>query len=256
MKKVFDMKKWILIFLSLHSFSVWAQEEITSSDLLISEPPPAEATFVESKSKFEAAELQLNVSQSSAATLIPIFGLTYFGYAGEGAGDTKTDKKISGGFLFDLGRSDLILETGLMVLSAGAKTVQRSTSAADIYDVEINTTYLAAPILAKFYGTGVSQNFYIKGGAMPALLLAANARGVSQIDRKTLSRDVSDSVTSYDLVAVAGVGAEFVISPKSSLVLDATYNRGLINAASRGSSAYNQGVSLFAGFTVGLEPNN
>ncbi len=192
------------------------------------------------------------------------------GYIGATTSDDTSGSNIqhgfSGGFLFDfLGAGYLNLETGIFVSQQGfsyGTTGVTKVSGTDISALQNQTvvgklTYVAIPILAKINLAGRPLNTpFIIAGVSPQYLLS-NDISIEGTDStgKTLSysADMHDyDPPMYDVTGVIGFGGSFRYSDATSLLLQATYNRGFIPIGNTDSKFYNQSILFTLGFGVDL----
>ena len=158
----------------------------------------------------------------------PQLGISSFEYSKRGAGDART--RLSGGVTAEFGGAARKLETGLLLLQSGSRAVL-----ADGSEAEINASYLTIPMLAKLrvFATR-AQSWYAKLGFMPAF-------------------EVTDSpANGIDVLGVAGLGGRLYFNRTTDFLLEASYNRGLIDALRTAGAAYNQGFVVMAGMSFRL----
>lgn len=149
--------------------------------------------------------------------LNPQIGVSSFDYS-EGVKE-EANSKLSGGLTVEFGRGMLKMETGALVLQTA------------------ETTYLTIPMNAKIrFAQMTSQQWYGKFGFMPAFEIGT--------DKDTNNIDVIGSL---------GIGGRLEFTKKADFLIEATYNRGLIDAISsaRGENL-NQGFLVLAGMSFSI----
>lgn len=159
--------------------------------------------------------------------LNPQLGLSSFEKSG--AGGNNGQEQFMGGLTVEFGESVRKLETGLLLMPVNAK----------INGQDVNSTYLAIPMLAKLrlanYG---AQSWYAKFGFLTAFETSSN-------------RD--SETNNIDVLASVGAGGRLVMTKRSDFIIEATYNRGMLDSLRSGSSTtYNQGFLVMAGMSIGL----
>jgi hypothetical protein len=84
-----------------------------------------------------------------------------------------------------------------------------------------------------------SQSWFIKAGAMTMF---------------ELNSSNNKATNNLDVMGTLGVGGRFAFTRKADLVVDATYNRGMLNAirSNQVGSTYNQGFLVMAGLSFNL----
>jgi len=133
-------------------------------------------------------------------------------------------------------------ESGLVFNRFGG---QKSVS--DI-KVEIRLDYLSVPVVGKFNFSGdASRTAFLKAGFLPGVLVGKEAT----LTKGSTTVSSSDfGVKSTDLPAVAGLGAAFPVSMNNSMILEATYVRGLTNISENSdANTRNEGFIISAGLT-------
>jgi hypothetical protein len=154
----------------------------------------------------------------------PQLGVSSFEYS-EG-GDGGSQPKLSGGVTFEFGgKADRKIETGLLLLQTGSSG--------------IDSSYLTIPMMAKLRVAKLrAQTWYGKFGFMPAFEVASSDDGATN---------------NIDVITSLGMGGRFPFDRKSDFILEATYNRGLLDSL-KGTTgqAYNQGFLVMAGLSFNL----
>jgi hypothetical protein len=150
-------------------------------------------------------------------------GYSAFEYVGNQSG--KSVSKLSGGLTVDFGSGPRLLETGLMVLETGRQVLGE----------QVTSTYLALPMAAKLRLLNhPAQSWYAKFGFTSAFELGSN--------RNDLTNDL-------DVLLVAGLTAKLRFTREADLILDATYNRGTLDALRADGRTFNQGFLFLAGLS-------
>lgn len=161
--------------------------------------------------------------------VIPQLGVSSFGYDGAG---TEGDPGVSGGITFEVGDKSRVIETGVIYMSTSAQGVGNFESES------LTAGYLALPLMAKFYTSGTSdKGLYLKGGMLTAFLASEDSQG---------------RLNPFDLIASAGVGAKLDITRDYKMIIEGTYNYGLMDALDSDEEAYNRGLMVTAGVVFGL----
>src|SRR5262249_35610126 len=101
----------------------------------------------------------------------------------------------------------------------------------------VNTSELAIPLMAKIrFIQTPSQAWYFKFGATTTFQTGSN---------------YSSQTSTFDVLMGAGVGARLPVSQKMDLLVEATYNRGMIDAL-RGVAGVSEGLLFFTGLSIAL----
>lgn len=169
--------------------------------------------------KFKDLDMHLN----------PQIGVSSFEYSKNTGGGGQ---HLSGGTTAEFGGPARKLETGLLFLRTGADAVLSNGTTA-----HLTTSYLALPMMAKLRILSMrSQSWYAKFGFTTAL---------------RMTRDNQNATNAADVLAGAGLAGRFPLSQKMDFVVDATYNRGLLEAVRTSAGAnYNQGFVVLAGVSI------
>jgi len=158
----------------------------------------------------------------------PQLGVSSFEYSHNSGGGQQ---RLIGGATAEFGNESRKLETGLIFLQTGADaTINNGT-------VErINTSYLTLPMMAKLRIMQMrAQSWYFKFGFATALRLNTNDTAATN---------------SADVLAGIGLAGRFALAKKSDFIVEATYNRGLMEAIhTQDTTAYNQGFVILAGLS-------
>lgn len=149
--------------------------------------------------------------------LNPQLGVSSFEYSGKNAGEAK--QKLSGGVTVEFGASQRKLETGLVVLQTQGSTL------------------LTLPMMAKLRVLSMrAQSWYGKFGFMPAFEISSSRKDTNNID----------------VLGSIGAGGRLMFNQKSDFIIEATYNRGLMDGLRGGGENYNQGFLVMAGMSFNI----
>ncbi len=147
----------------------------------------------------------------------PQLGVSNFEYSGKDTGTAK--QKLSGGLTFEFGGAERKLETGFLALQAQGSTL------------------LTLPMMAKLRVISMrAQSWYGKFGFMPAFELSSSRADTNKID----------------VIGAIGAGGRLMFTKKSDFIIEATYNRGLMDGLRGGGQNYNQGVLVMAGMSFNI----
>jgi hypothetical protein len=178
--------------------------------------------------------------------LIPEVGATFFTVTGGDAVIPKSQKKLGGGLLVNVGLShSMELQTGLMYMQEGTLPKDMGDSAlSDDPRTAIAAYYLLTPIFAKYpiWRFTEHSSFSIKGGIAPALL--ANSQSNTSVYQTTIS-----DVNSFDFQVLAGAEGDFSLSKGIGLELNLLFDRGLL-PLSHQTSIFNQGWYIGSGLII------
>lgn len=163
--------------------------------------------------------------------LNPQLGVSSFDYSRNSGGDART--RLSGGLTVEFGGPMRKLETGLLLLQSGSSALLKTGE-----EAQINSSYLSIPMVAKLRVLQMrAQSWYGKFGFMPAFEVASSR----------------DSLTNnMDVFTTLGLGGRFYFNPKTDIVVEATYNRGMIDSLKQAGMSYNNGFMVMAGMSFDL----
>jgi hypothetical protein len=149
--------------------------------------------------------------------LNPQLGVSSFEYSG--SAKTSTKQKLSGGATVEFGGDVRKLETGLLVVQGA------------------DSSYMTLPMMAKLRVMNMkAQNWYGKFGFAPAFEMSNNKR-----------------TNNIDILGTIGAGGRLYINKKTDFIIEATFNRGLIEAVrSASDNNYNQGFLVLAGVSLAI----
>ncbi|MGE4132752.1 MAG: outer membrane beta-barrel protein [Bdellovibrionales bacterium] len=210
----------------MKSAAIWALGLFTV--LTVGQPSWAQ----ESTSTMSMDEAAPNSLSDLNLNLNPQLGVSSFEYS---RGSTKSGSGISGGVTFEMGQPARKLETGLLILQTERSVKLPKSSEA----VDLRSTYLAIPMMAKIRVASLgAQSWYGKFGFLSAFEMNSNRDSATQ---------------NYDVMAAIGGGGRFMVTRGTEFLLEATFNRGLIDSLrSANGSSYNQGFLVSAGLSFGL----
>jgi hypothetical protein len=163
--------------------------------------------------------------------LVPEIGMSSMGYTGKMAGDNG--QGLSAGLTTEIG------ETKARLLEAGVLLVNTTSTAAigpHGTNETISTSQLGIPLMAKlrFIDTK-SQSWYFKVGAITTFQTNSNQANTN----------------SFDVLGALGLGARVPLDRKMDILIEATYNRGIMNAF-LDESGVQEGVLVFTGISIAL----
>lgn len=149
--------------------------------------------------------------------LNPQLGVSSFEYSG--SAKTSTKQKLSGGATVEFGGDVRKLETGLLVVQGA------------------DSSYMTLPMMAKLRVMNMkAQNWYGKFGFAPAFEMSNNKR-----------------TNNIDILGTIGAGGRLYMNKKTDFIIEATFNRGLIEAVrSASDNNYNQGFLVLAGVSLAI----
>lgn len=147
----------------------------------------------------------------------PQAGISSFEYSG--SAKTATKQKVSGGATVEFGGEVRKMETGLLLIQGA------------------DSPYLTLPMMAKLRVMKMrAQNWYGKFGFAPAFRTSNNK-----------------STNALDVLGTIGAGGRLYMTRKTDFIIEATYNRGLIEAVrSSVDNNYNQGFLVLAGVSLSI----
>lgn len=149
--------------------------------------------------------------------LNPQAGVSSFEYSGKNAGQSK--EKLSGGLTVEFGGAPRKLETGLVVLQTQGSTL------------------LTLPMMAKLRVLSMrAQSWYGKFGFMPAFEVSSSRNDTNKID----------------VLGSVGAGGRLMFTKSSDFIIEATYNRGLMDGLRGSGENYNQGFLVMAGMSFNI----
>lgn len=149
----------------------------------------------------------------------PQIGLSNFEHTNKGGSRSSA----AFGVTADLGQTEMRkLETGLLILQTGSDAA--------------SATYLTIPMMAKLRIIAAkAQSWYAKFGFAPAFeIQSTNKRATNNID----------------VLMGAGLGGRLVFTKNMDFIVEATYNRGLMDNVRGGKDNYNQGVLVLGGVSI------
>ncbi len=124
------------------------------------------------------------------------------------------------------GYRNLGLGTDLLYIVKGG-TLKINSSATESRSFDFRLAYFQVPVFINFYFVGRDKfKPYLNLGYAPAFLLNAT---ISELPDKTDSEGVKDWFASQHGSFVLGLGADFKVSPRNRMTLDARFDLGLNN---------------------------
>jgi len=185
--------------------------------LTLVEPVLAQSTEAAGSSSLSMEEVREPRLSDLGMKLNPQLGVSSFEYSGKNAGEAK--QKLSGGVTVEFGASQRKLETGLVVLQTQGSTL------------------LTLPMMAKLRVLSMrAQSWYGKFGFMPAFEISSSRKDTNNID----------------VLGSIGAGGRLMFNQKSDFIIEATYNRGLMDGLRGGGENYNQGFLVMAGMSFNI----
>ncbi len=187
----------------------------------------AATAYAQSEGHYTSAKVAS--ARKTLSQVTPVF--SYSGTILDGDSTQNLDGQNAGigaGVLFDIGRSDLVFETGFLYRQMGGpayllteqEAVDRGSTRMAA-DLELN--YAIIPLMGKYYVNGRNDaSFFVKGGIQPSLLIFREARLKNPIvtDVKDLSH-----INDFDLIGAVGGGLQIPLNDTTMFVFDATYIR-------------------------------
>jgi hypothetical protein len=162
--------------------------------------------------------------------IVPQLGMSSMQYTGAGGG--SPGQGFAGGVTTELGTSKARLaETGILFIqsNAGANIGPNGSSQT------VSSSEIAIPLMAKIrFIDSRTQSWYFKIGATTTFETATNA-----------------NTSAFDILAGGGVGVRLPVSKKMDLLVEATYNRGMLDAL-QNAGGVTEGVLGFIGLSIGL----
>lgn len=181
----------------------------------------------EGRSELKLESQSEDLPSDYKVSLVPQVGMASMSYTGKMKGDKG--QGFSGGLTTELGSSKArLLEVGLLFV--------QSKSTVNDTNQTISTSQLGIPLMAKLRFIDMkSQSWYAKIGALTTFQTSSN-------EKETRSMDVLGSV---------GVGARVPLERKMDILIEATFNRGIMNAFLNETSVQ-EGLLVFTGISIAL----
>ncbi len=207
-----------LLVRSLASASVMISVLTAVQPVLADETSTSRAAVGEEQGPNSLSDLGMRIN--------PQLGISSFEYSGT---SSAAKEKFSGGATVEFGQGMRKLETGLLLIQAGGQTTVGKTR------TDIRSSWLTLPMLAKIRVMQMqSQSWYAKLGFMSAFEVGSNNNAATN---------------NIDVLGTIGAGGRFVFSKNADFIVEATYNRGLLDALSSQSDTYSQGFLVMAGLS-------
>lgn len=163
--------------------------------------------------------------------LNPQVGVSSFEYSGRNG----SAQRLTGGATAEFGEGIRRMEAGLLLVQAGGKaTLSRGTTQ------DVQSTFLTIPMMAKIRIMQMhAQSWFLKGGVMTAFEVGSNSNGATN---------------NLDVLVSLGLGGRFLFTKNADFIIEATFNRGLLQASrtGQGSADFNQGALILAGLSFRL----
>ena len=161
----------------------------------------------------------------------PQVGVSNFEYSGKNGGGKQ---QPTGGVTLEFGGASRKFETGMLLMQTSADATLNNGETATV-----NVTYLTLPMMAKLRVLAMkNQSWYAKFGALTALTVGSSDRNIT---------------SGADVMAAVGLGGRFTFTQKSDFIVEATYNKGLLESLNTTSgSSYNQGFVVLAGVSFNI----
>lgn len=198
------------------------------------------------KKLFVAIVLVLGAQvHAESMTISPVIGLTSMSIKGSDISGSRSGSQLGAHLNFDVGVANMLLETGLLYMQAGAK------NDAILASTEYELDYLALPIGVQYNLSGDAKSYwYLRGGATLAYLMSAKSK-TTLLGSTTGGGDIKDQTNSFDLMPYVGIGSMWEVGSGGKLGLDFNYTRGLLKVF-KDQASNNDGfiVNLSYGFSI------
>jgi hypothetical protein len=160
----------------------------------------------------------------------PQIGVSNFEYSEKSAGDSQN--QLSGGVTVEFGGAPRKVETGLLILQTESAAQLKSGN------TSIRQTMLGIPMMAKLRLVSMkAQSWYGKFGVMPAFEMSSNE---------------GQQTNNIDVISTLGIGGRLEFTRKADFVIEATYNRGFLDALRTDGTSHNQGFLVLAGMSFNI----
>ena len=172
------------------------------------------------------SETQITTTKETRTNSLPFRVIPVAGAASFNTRPTVDMNNFNNGFAVgvfaDFGEGPIAFETGVISLNTRTNQTGEGTR-----NISVNSW--GVPILAKFHLGIPNQGMFAKLGGMPF----------------SASGDASE----FNVMAVGGIGGHIPLSPRTSIVLEGTYNRLF---SSSGSLTDYQGVAFLGGLSLSI----
>ncbi len=204
----------VLLILSTVAKPIWAQDDTATSRVAVEDDG----------GPARLSDLGTHIN--------PQLGVSSFEYSGVRGGSKQ---KLSGGATVEFGEGMRRLETGLLFVQSGGRAELEDGS-----KVVVSSSYIALPMLAKIRVAQLkSQSWFLKTGFLTAFEASSSNNSLTN---------------NIDVLGSLGASGRFVFTKQSDFIVEATYNRGFMEAVRSSSSRsdYNQGILVMAGVSFKL----
>lgn len=195
-----------------------------------------------------ASTMHQSENPSIISRITPSVSVIESTYTGSNTSNTQSKIGFGAGLTVDIGRSNIVLETGILYRELGA-TENYDTQYGNL-KITADLNYLAIPILAKAYFNDPQKNsFYLKGGLLPSFLISKKGTvsdGTNSISTSNLT------VNNFDFAGTAGAGVKLAMDRTTSLIFEADAVRGFTNVSTNGGELYNAYLTLSGGVSIEL----
>jgi len=180
--------------------------------------------------------------------ITPEVAVTATSFEGSIADDVQPLTAIGAGARVDIGRDQLVFETGFGYRRFGAVTSYKNTAYAT--ETQYKLDYFILPLMGKYYFTNRSDStFFVRAGVVPAYLFHKEA--TTETEGRPARTEYDIPTREMDVFAAGGFGVNIYLNPTSFAVIEGTYMRGL-SPVMTGSNLYNSGFSGQIGLGIFL----
>ncbi len=178
-----------------------------------------------------------------AQRVIPAFQLIIANNVGSDSDGLSSKTGIGIGATVDLGKSDFVIETGLMYRMMGTYR--------DIDSTTLSLSYLTVPINAKYYlmPAQASVSPFVKAGFLPSINIGASSSRPA-INGFAAQNGSVNNVNTMDLGFDVGAGVKFNVADSTSILGELNYSRSFTRIFDS-FMTYNSAFTIQAG--VGIE---
>jgi hypothetical protein len=179
------------------------------------------------------------------------------------------DKRLGtgAGVTVDIGRSNLVLETGLLYQQLGSDISSIPIPGFNFIGAlsggpELKLDYLAIPIEAKYYFSGQEKSsWYVKGGLIPSFLVSKYAEISSQVfgyqnggfgwrEQTTSTNDVP--ANNIVVPVIIGIGGKMNVSDHIAIILETTYQYSMTPIFTDSPNSTISAISFTTGLDIDL----
>lgn len=176
----------------------------------------------------------------------PQLALNSATFAGNDSGNTKSKMAPSLGVAVDvdINQNDLMFETGVLYNNTGA--ILPVDSDVLSLSLDLNLSYFSFPAYAKWYYTQKNNTAaYAKAGFVTSFLVSKDL--TATIGNEKISSS-NFEIKNFDVAPSVGLGMHIGLLPNASLVLEASYTRGLLSVIDK-KEVFNSVLAFTAGVT-------